>query len=89
MAVCLDVDSDATRRDDRQDDSTDGTDKVACSQSQHPVILNRDTIVPDFVILANPLKFMCSDTLVNQQTGWEQQQRASSSVAASMAVSML
>jgi hypothetical protein len=55
MAVCLDVDSDATRRDDRRDDSTDGTKKVACSQSQCPVTLNRDTIVPGFVILANPL----------------------------------
>jgi hypothetical protein len=61
-----------TQRDETTGEMTAlmGTKKVTCSQSQSPVTLNRDTIVPGFVILARQsLEFMCSDTLVNQQTG--------------------
>jgi len=63
------VHSDATRRDDRQHDSTHGTDKLACSQSQSPVTLNRDTIVPDFVILANPLNSCALTRLSTSRRG--------------------
>jgi hypothetical protein len=63
------VHSDATRRDDRQHDSTHGTDKLACSQSQSPVTLNRDTIVPDFVILANPLNSCALTRLSTSRPG--------------------
>jgi len=49
------VHSDATRRDDRRNDSTDETIEATRSQSRCAVSLNRDTIVPDFVILVNPL----------------------------------
>jgi hypothetical protein len=60
-----------TQRDETTGEMTAlmGTKKVTCSQSQCPVTLNRDTIVPGFVILANPLNSCALTRLSTSRPG--------------------